>query len=99
MRWGVEEVYSCVARTFPFVMAGLGPTACTDLGIDPQRPLPLRHGPACPGHLSRHVRVQVARTSRAMAMGKRSQPSSKHLIHGTSWLFPKCVHPVRTNRP
>jgi hypothetical protein len=25
-----------------------------------------RHGPACPGHLSRHLLVEVARTSRAM---------------------------------
>ena len=30
------------------------PTGCTDLGNDPPRPWPPRHGPACPGHLSRH---------------------------------------------
>src|SRR5690348_16108420 len=31
-----------------------------------------RHGPARPGHLSRHVRMAMARTSRAMTMGERS---------------------------
>src|SRR4051794_500348 len=68
----------------PIVMAGRVPTACTDLGIDPPRPLPPRHGPACPGHLYPHVPRQMARTSRAMTMRKCSQPSSKHLI---SWDF------------
>src|SRR3954454_22644368 len=39
---------------------------------------------AKPGHLYPHVPRQMARTSRAMTMEKRSQPSSKHLI---SWNF------------
>src|SRR4051812_12663780 len=32
-------------------------------------PGPHRHGPARPGHLSRHVRVAMAQTSRAMTEG------------------------------
>jgi tetratricopeptide (TPR) repeat protein len=54
-------------RVFGTTVATVPPVP--ELAFDAALPL-LRHGPACPGHLSQHVLAEVVRTSRSMTEGE-----------------------------